>query len=41
MLRVSWDDCTMAKKVGGLSLTLPEDAMKVLVSEWIVQALLP
>ena len=26
--RVSWDDCVMPKKVGGLSIISPEDAMK-------------
>jgi hypothetical protein len=31
--RVNWDDCTMPKKVGGLSLTLPENAMKALMSK--------
>jgi hypothetical protein len=30
----------MPKKVGGLSLILPEDAMKALMSKWIIQALL-
>ena len=37
--RVSWDDCTMLKKVGGL--TSPEDAKRALMSKWIIQALLP
>jgi hypothetical protein len=39
--RVNWGDYIMPKKVGGLSLTLPEDAMKALMSKWINQALLP
>ena len=39
--RVSWDDCTMPKKVGDLSLTSPEHAMKALMSKWVTQALLP
>ena len=38
---VNWDDCTMLKKVGGLSLPSSEDDMKTIVSKWIVQALLP
>ena len=38
---VSWDDCTIRKKIGGMSLTLPEDAMKTLTSKWIIQALPP
>ena len=38
--RVNWDDCTMPKKVGGLSLTSSEDAMKVLMNKWITHALL-
>ena len=38
--RVSWDDCTMPKKVGGLTIISPEDAMKALMSKWVIQALL-
>ena len=38
--QVSWDDYTMAKKVGGQSLIFPEDAMRALMSKWIIQALL-
>ena len=30
----------MFKKVGGLSLISPKDAMKALVSKWVIQALL-
>ena len=39
--RVSWDDCTMPKIVGGPSLISPKDAMKTLMGKWIIQALLP
>lgn len=31
--RVNWDDCTMPKEVGGLSLTSLEDAMKAVMSK--------
>ena len=34
--RVSWDDCTMPKIVGGLSLISPKNAMKTLMSKWII-----
>ena len=36
---VSRDDCTMPKKVEGLSFILLDDAMKSLMSKWIIQAL--
>lgn len=39
--RTGRDDYAMAKKVGGLNLTSPEDAMKAPMSKWIVQALHP
>ena len=38
--RVSWDDCTMPKKVVGIYLILPEDAMKALMSKWVIQTIL-
>lgn len=38
---VMWDDRILLKKVGELSLTLPEDAMSALMSKWGIQALLP
>ena len=38
---VSWDDYMMPKENSGLSLLSPEDAIKALMSKWIVQALLP
>ena len=38
--RMSWDDCMILKKIGGLSLTSSEDAMKALMSKWIVQAIM-
>lgn len=38
---VSWDDYMMPKEISGPSLISPKDAMKALMSEWIVQALLP
>ena len=31
----------MLKKVGGLSLTSPQDAMKAFMSKWVIHALLP
>lgn len=37
---VSWDHCTLLKKVGDLNLTSPQDAMGAFVSKWIIQALL-
>ena len=37
LVYVSWDDWTMPKKVGGHSLILLEDAMKGLMSKWIIQ----
>jgi hypothetical protein len=38
--QTSWDDYTLLKKVGGLSLTSLEDAMRALMSKWIIQALI-
>jgi hypothetical protein len=38
---VSWDKCMIPKKIGGLSLTSLEDAMKALMSKWIIQAIMP
>lgn len=38
---VSWDKCMIPKKIGGLSLTSSEDAMKALMSKWIIQAIMP
>lgn len=37
---VSWD-CTLPKNVGGLNLISPDDAMKALMSQWIIQDLIP
>lgn len=37
--RVSQDNSTMPKKVGGLSFIFPEDAMRALMRKWIIQAL--
>ena len=39
--RVNWYNCTMPKKVECLSLILPKNAMKGLMSEWVIQTLLP
>jgi len=39
--RVNWDDYMMPKKVRGLSFLSPKDAMKALMSKWVIQALLP
>ena len=38
--RVSWDDCTMPKKIGDVGLISPKDAMRLLMSKWNIQALL-
>lgn len=36
---VTWDGCTMPKRVGGFHLTPPDDAMRALMSKWITQAI--
>lgn len=41
LTQVRWRDCMMLKKIGGHNLAFVEDTMKVLMSEWIIQALLP
>lgn len=38
---LSWDKCMIPKKIGGLSVTSSEDAIKALISKWIIQAVMP
>lgn len=39
--RVAWEDCSVAKKFGGLGLLDAEEAMNALMAKWLLRALLP
>jgi hypothetical protein len=40
-IRVSWHDCCVKRKQGGLSIINPKDAEVALLSKWVVYAFLP
>lgn len=39
--RVRWNDCCASKKVGGLGIVNPENALIALMSKWVIKALTP
>jgi hypothetical protein len=39
--RVGWQDCCASRRVGGLDIVDPEDALATLAAKWILKALAP
>ena len=38
---MNWRDCSANKKVGGLGILDPNEALEALFAKWVVKALLP